>query len=138
MTKSTEHQLVEAFNQCLTDGNIDGAFELMTEDVTFRVIGTHPELSRVFTGKQDILENLWLKVFGHLDLSIGTVPVELTVKNIVTADGIAFRESTGSGVGRSGMPYNNEYVHVYRFRDDKICSVTEYLDTDLLYKLMEQ
>lgn len=138
MAKSIEHQTVEAFNQCLDDGNIDGAFELMTEDVTFRVIGSHPELSRVFTGKQDILENLWLKVFEHLDLSKGTVPVKLTIKNIVTADGIAFRQSSGSGLGRSGMPYNNEYVHVYLFRDNKICSVTEYLDTDLLNKLMEQ
>lgn len=80
MAKSIEHQTVKAFNQCLDDGNIDGAFELMTEDVTFRVIGSHPELSRVFTGKQDILENLWLKVFEHLDLSKGTIPVKLTIK----------------------------------------------------------
>ena len=136
MAKSKEHQLVEAFNQCIAEGNLDGAFELMTEDVTFRPIGTHPELGREFKGKQDILENCWLKVFEHVDLSHGTI--QLTTKNIVTADGIAFRQSSGSGVGRSGMPYNNEYVHVYLFRGDKICSVTEYLDTDLLYKLMEQ
>ena len=82
MAKSIEHQTVEAFNQCLDDGNIDGAFELMTEDVTFRVIGSHPELSRVFTGKQDILENLWLKVFEHLDLSKGTIPVTVSYTHL--------------------------------------------------------
>lgn len=59
-----------------------------------------------------------------------------TIKNFVVADGVAIRESSGSETGCSGMPYNNEYVHVYHFRDNKICSITEYLDTALLNKLL--
>ena len=30
------------------------------------------------------------------------------------------------------------YVHLLRFRDDKICSITEFLDTSLFYTLLEQ
>ena len=83
---------------------------------------------------QDILENCWMKVFQHIDENGVTV----TINDIVTANDIAFVQFDGKATGRSGMPYNNEYVHVLRFRDDKICSITEFLDTDLFYKLLDQ
>jgi len=75
-----------------------------------------------------------MKVFQHIDDN----GVAITVNDIVTADGIAFVQFNGEATGRSGMPYNNEYVHVLRFRDGKICSITEFLDTDLFYKLLDQ
>ena len=52
--------------------------------------------------------------------------------------GIAFAQFTGEAKGRSGMAYNNEYVHVVHFRDDKICAITEYLDTALFERLLAQ
>tara|TARA_B110001450_G_C17558057_1_gene455526 strand:+ start:180 stop:443 length:264 start_codon:yes stop_codon:yes gene_type:complete len=64
--------------------------------------------------------------------------VAITVNDIVTGDGIAVVQFNGKANGRTGMPYNNEYVHVLRYRDDKICSITEFLDTNLFYKLLEQ
>ena len=134
MTMSVEETVYRAFSEAVNSGDLEGAFKHATEDLTFRPIGTHPELGREFKGKQDILENCWLKVFAHLDGN----GVAITVNDIVTADGIAFVQSNGKGTGRSGMPYNNEYVHVIRFRGDKICSITEFLDTDLLNKLLDQ
>jgi hypothetical protein len=52
--------------------------------------------------------------------------------------GIGFIEFSGSGQGRSGMPYNNVYCHIYRYEGEKICAISEYLDTDLVNKLLSQ
>jgi len=134
MSKSVEEQVYREFSDAVNSGDLEGAFKNATEDITFRPIGSHPELGREFKGMQDILENCWLKVFQHIDENGVTV----TINDIVTANGIAFVQFDGKATGRSGMPYNNEYVHVLRFRDGKISSITEFLDTDLFYKLLEQ
>ena len=134
MSKSIEEQVYREFSEAVNSGDLEGAFKNATEDMTFRPIGSHPELGREFKGMQDILENCWLKVFQHIDEN----GVAITVNDIVTADDIAFVQFNGQATGRSGMPYNNEYVHVLRFRDGKICSITEFLDTDLFYKLLDQ
>ena len=134
MSESTEEQVYKAFSDAINSGDLEGAFKNTTEDITFRPIGTHPELGREFKGMQDILENCWMKAFEHIDEN----GVAITVNDIVTADGIAFAQFNGKAKGRKGMPYNNEYIHVLRYRDDKICSITEFLDTDLFYKLLDQ
>ena len=134
MTISIEEQIYREFSDAVNSGDLEGAFKNATEDMTFRPIGSHPELGREFRGMQDIQENCWMKVFQHIDDN----GVAITVNDIVTADGIAFVQFNGKATGRSGMPYNNEYVHVLRFRDGKICSITEFLDTDLFYKLLDQ
>jgi len=134
MSKSIEEQVYREFSEAVNSGDLEGAFKNATEDMTFRPIGSHPELGREFKGMQDILENCWLKVFQHIDEN----GVAITVNDIVTADNIAFVQFNGKATGRSGMPYNNEYVHVLRFRDGKISSITEFLDTNLFYKLLEQ
>jgi len=134
MSKSIEEQVYREFSDAVNSGDLEGAFKNATEDMAFTLIGSHPELGREFRGMQDILENCWMKVFQHIDEN----GVAITVNDIVTADGIAFVQFSGKATGRSGMPYNNEYVHVLRFRDGKICSITEFLDTDLFYKLLDQ
>ena len=87
MSKSIEEQVYREFSEAVNSGDLEGAFKNATEDMTFRPIGTHPELGREFKGMQDILENCWMKVFQHIDEN----GVAITVNDIVTADGIAFR-----------------------------------------------
>ena len=134
MSESTEEQVYKAFSDAINSGDLAGAFQYTTDDISFRPIGSHPEMGREFRGMQDILENCWMKVFQHIDEN----GVAITVNDIVTADGIAFVQFNGTAKGRTGTPYNNEYVHLLRYRDDKICSITEFLDTDLFYKLLDQ
>ena len=134
MSKSTEEQVYTAFSNAINSGDLAGAFQYATDDISFRPIGGHPELGREFKGMQDILENCWMKVFQHIDEN----GVAITVNDIVTADGIAFVQFNGTAKGRAGMTYDNEYLHLLRYRDGKICSITEFLDTNLLNKLLEQ
>ena len=134
MSSSMEEQVYKAFSEAVNSGDLAGAFQNATEDITFRPIGSHPELGREFQGMQDILENCWMKVFQHFDEN----GIAVTVNDIVATDGLVIAQFNGKAKGRSGMEYNNEYVHIVRFRDGKICSITEFLDTDLLYRLLDQ
>ena len=103
MSKSTEEQVYTAFSDAINSGDLAGAFQYATDDISFRPIGGHPELGREFKGMQDILENCWMKVFQHIDQN----GVAITVNDIVTADGIAFVQFNGTAKGRSGMTYDN-------------------------------
>jgi len=129
-----EEQVYKAFSSAINSGDLAGAFDHATEDMAFRVVGSHPELCREFRGMNDILQNCWLKVFEHFDES----GVQTTVNQIVAGDGIAFVHFSSQATGRSGMPYKNEYVHMLQFEGDKISSITEFLNMDLLNQLLSQ
>ena len=58
--ETIEKTVYKAFMAAVGRGDLAGAFEHTTEDVTFRPIGSHPDLSREFKGKEDILENCWV------------------------------------------------------------------------------
>ena len=131
---TTEEQVYKAFSSAISSGDLAGAFDHATEDMAFRVVGSHPELCREFRGMNDILQNCWLKVFEHFDES----GVQTTVNQIVAGDGIAFVHFSSQATGRSGMPYKNEYVHMLQFEGDKISSITEFLNMDLLNQLLSQ
>lgn len=45
-------------------------------------------------------------------------------------------ESAGRSVMANGVEYNNQYIHLFRFRDAKIRQVTEYMDTQLAEKVL--
>lgn len=134
MTITTEEKVYKAFAAAVSNGDLAGAFDHATEDMKFRVVGSHPEICREFCGMADILQNCWLKVFEHFDGN----GVQTTVNRIVAGDGMAFVHFSSQAMGRSGMPYNNEYVHMLEFQDDKISSITEFLNMDLLNQLLDQ
>ena len=50
MSKSIEEQVYREFSEAVNSGDLEGAFKNATEDMTFRPIGTHPELGREFKG----------------------------------------------------------------------------------------
>ena len=40
-------------------------------------------------------------------------------------------EAESRGVHASGLPYNNYYHFLFRFRDGELVRLTEYMDTEL-------
>ncbi|MEM8563205.1 MAG: nuclear transport factor 2 family protein [Pseudomonadota bacterium] len=134
MPTTAEEQIYKLFSEAVNSGDLVSAFQYATDDITFRVNGSRHGLDREFNGMQDILENCWARVFQFIDEN----GVDITVNHILTGKDIAMVQFSGKATGRSGMSYNNDYVHLLRFRDGKICSITEFLDSDLLYQLMEQ
>ena len=38
---------------------------------------------------------------------------------------------------KSGEPYNQTYCYVFRFEDGQVSELTEYLDTDLVNRVLD-
>jgi len=131
MSAETNKQAVLDMHKAIGRGDIDGMFTPMTEDVTFRVTGDHALGQRVYQGKEDIVNNLLMTIFGRLDGG-----VEVNIISMAAEDDKVFLHFTGKAKTREGAPYNNEYVQLFSFRDGKISGVVEFLDTALLARVL--
>lgn len=63
-------------------------------------------------------------------------PYRATASRILADDDYVVVEARGKTTTKSGMPYNNSYCWIYRFDGGKIHEVMEYLDTDLVNRVL--
>ncbi len=105
---------------------------MLTDDITYRTIGT-TGASGTFNGKAE-LRSLETFVADVIDGGIG-----MTVDRAIVEDPVVVVQARGSSVMRaSRVRYDNDYCLVLRFRGDLIESWTEYLDTALVDRVLEQ
>lgn len=123
---------VLAMHDCVNRNDLDGMFDVMTEDVTFRVVGAHRVGQRTYQGKDDIVSHLLLEIFQHLKGG-----VEISISNIVAESETVFLHFMGKATTKNGNPYNNEYVQIFSFRDGKISGIVEFMDSILLASVLE-
>jgi len=104
--------------------DIDGVLALMTDDATWQIPGKK-ELSRiagVYTKEQ--IHRLFLRMLDALSDGL-----KMTVlSSIAEGDRVAL-EVISAGDLKNGRRYRQEYHFLIEFREDKICAVREYLDT---------
>jgi uncharacterized protein len=118
--KHTAQQLFERFSV----SDIEGVLALMTDDVSWRMPGK-PELTPTagFYDKAR-LRRLFGRMLERLD-----GPLRMTVlASIGEGDRVAV-EVESQGDLRNGRAYRQQYHFLIEFRDGKICTVREYLDT---------
>ena len=123
---------VLAMHDCVNRNDLDGMFDVMTEDVTFRVVGAHRVGQRTYQGKDDIVSHLLLEIFQCLKGG-----VEISISNIVAESETVFLHFMGKATTKNGNPYNNEYVQIFSFRDGKISGIVEFMDSILLANVLE-
>lgn len=97
----------------------------LAENATMRVTGRN-SWSRTFSGKQEILRDLYGYLHTLLDESRRTVPIRF----IADGDHVAV-EGRGEMMTRNGVRYDNEYCLVYRLEQGMIVEIREYLDSAL-------
>lgn len=103
--------------------------------------------------KSTITEDYCAVIAGYSKLS-GTMDRDAVLGFVasvpsITKSGISFEircltaeedrvacESLGRSVMANSAEYNNQYIHLFRFRDGKIRQVTEYMDTKLAEKVL--
>jgi ketosteroid isomerase-like protein len=56
------------------------------------------------------------------------------IHHLVAEDDVVIAHARMSATTRSGSPYDNEYVFVFRFRDGLIDAIWEHLDTAYAYE----
>lgn len=98
----------------------------LAEDVTWRWMGVS-QWSRTFEGKQTMVAKLF-------DGAVETLNPSSSVEvHCIHADGdFVVVEHSGRNEMPDGRRYDNNYCWVFRFQDDVIQEVREYMDTQLV------
>jgi ketosteroid isomerase-like protein len=103
--------------------------ESFADDATYTFFGKHI-FARTFVGKQDIVNNLFLRMGQLL-----SEPIKLDIHNMIADGDYVVLEATGTAKTKDGEPYNNTYCIVLELRDGKIVRGREYLDTEIVSML---
>ena len=126
-TETNRTTAIELFER-FTASDLDGVFARMTDDATWRVPG-RPELSRA-AGVYDRarMRRLFERMLAQL-----TAGLKMTVVGTVAEGDRVSIEVESSGDLRNGRQYRQQYHFLMTFRDGRIASVHEYLDTHHAY-----
>jgi uncharacterized protein len=104
--------------------DIPGVLALMRDDVTWRVPGK-PELSPVAgIYNKERLKRLFERMLAQLEGGL-----DMTVLSILAEGNDVAVEVESQGDLRNGREYRQQYHFLITFRDGRIASVREYLDT---------
>jgi ketosteroid isomerase-like protein len=126
-TETNRKTAIELFER-FTASDLDGVFARMTDDATWRIPGK-PELSRA-AGIYDRtrMRRLFERMLAQL-----TTGLKMTVVGTVAEGDRVSIEVESSGDLRNGRQYRQQYHFLMTFRDGRIASVHEYLDTHHAY-----
>jgi uncharacterized protein len=120
-----------AWFEHMQKGDVDAAYALMSDDFVHYVPGELP-ISGYHRVKEEyyakITEILGGQLSGPISFNFGAITAE-GEHVCVEAESIA--QTT------KGETYNGQYHFLFRFRDDKITVIKEYLDTQHIARMIE-
>jgi ketosteroid isomerase-like protein len=126
MGATENKQIVQNMYARLAEGRLRLYLEPMAEDVRLTIIGTSRH-SGVFDGKAN-----YERLLRSLPpLFKGRAPL-LTLENLIAEGDYVVAQLRGESTSAEGKAYNNRYCMVFRFLNNKIGEITEYLDTELM------
>lgn len=83
--------------------------------------------SKTFSGKKSVLDEL----LGPLSRVL-TPPLKLHAERMLAEGNCVCVEGRGENTAMSGRAYNNRYCWIFEFRDGRVISISEYMDTELV------
>jgi ketosteroid isomerase-like protein len=120
----------ELIRSIFASKNPSAFVDAMADDVKFTLTGT-TKFSGTFNGKQELAAKLFGPLFAALDAN----GIALTPDNLIADGEFVVMQARGKATAKNGLPYNNNYCHVFRVTHGKIREITEYLDTELVTKV---
>jgi len=122
-TEQNKVRAAELFAR-FTASDIDGVLALMTDDVTWRIPGKSELTPAAGVYDKERLRRLFKRMLAQLNDGL-----RMTVLGSLAEDDRLAVEVESSGDLRNGRQYRQQYLFLITFRDGKIASVREYLDT---------
>ncbi len=131
MGSSENKQLVQGVFDELARGNGQPFMDLLADDARWRAIGTSP-WARTYEGKRAIVDELMRPLFRQF-----ADQYTAHATRIIAEDEFVVVEARGQVTTKAGRPYDQTYCYVLRMDDGKVRELTEYLDTDLVNRVLE-
>ena len=126
----TTNDLIDRFFETINNADFLGFAACLAPDVHFEMIG-----STVLSGTADTREGM-LAVVGRVSQYVDDAFIHLEEVDRIVAGNRGVMRSHGTAHTRSGQPYNNTYLHTIKVKDAAIVEFIEYLDTDLINRVL--
>jgi hypothetical protein len=114
----------------LAKGNSVPFVEAMADDFSWVALGS-TAWSGTYAGKKAVLDELFPSLRDQMEGRIKTVP-----HRFIADDDVVAVEARGDNMTKAGQPYCNTYCMVFRLAGGKLKKVTEYMDTELVTKVL--
>jgi ketosteroid isomerase-like protein len=124
------HDLIDGFYRCINALDFEGFAALLDEKVHFEMIGSTP-LSGTANNREEMLAVI-ARVGEYVDDNF----IHLEELDRVVDGNRGVMRSQGSAHTRDGRPYDNSYLHMIRVENGRIVEFIEYLDTDLINRVL--
>ena len=131
MDAAANKQLMKDVFEQMAAGNGQPFMDALADDVRWTAIGTSP-WSRTYEGKQTIVAELMRPLFSQF-----ADRYRARATRVVAEDDVVVVEARGQVQTKSGEPYNQTYCYVFRMADGRVQELTEYLDTDLVNRVLQ-
>ena len=126
MNLDSNKKLVSDTWGAVSNGDVQGFMNNLSEDVTWTFFGSH-RFAGTIRGKEELVAKLFAPLGEVLD---GGIKVQI---DSMTAEGErVVIEARGEAKTKTGKRYDNSYCIVITVRNDKISAVREYLDSELV------
>ncbi|CAI7979683.1 Nuclear transport factor 2 family protein [Frankia sp. Hr75.2] len=128
MANEAHKDAVRTYFKAMGAGEVDLFRSVITDDYV-----------AIVCGKSKISGTL---TYDQVLAFVGGVPqmtkngFNFEIASLTAEDDRVVSESTGKSTLSNGAEYNNQYTHLFRFRDGKIREVKEYMDTTLAEKVL--
>lgn len=119
-------KLMQEIFAALSAGNDTLFIDAMADDMKWIWMGSG-QWSKVFDGKNEVLNGLWAAVKQTLK-----PPYKVVANNFIADGDYVAVEAIGQNTTPDGKIYQNKYCWVCQIIDGKIRELKEYMDTDLV------
>lgn len=116
-----KHLVTDAFNRWAAGGS-DFFNEMLAPDVVWTIAGSSPTAG-TYRGREPFIARAVLPFVSRL-----RTPVRPTSRQIWADGEHVIIHWTGNAVALDGRPYHNDYVWIFRMRDDRAVEVQAFLD----------
>lgn len=131
-TTRANKQLLQRIFDGLAAGDGMPFLGSLAEDFNWHMTGS-TAWSGSYHGKQAVLQDLMLPLFANFE----TTYRNRAVRIIGEGEWVVV-ECRGEVTTKSGQPYNNQYCWVCRVQDGQLKELTEYMDTQLVDRVLRR
>ncbi|MGC6399001.1 nuclear transport factor 2 family protein [Sphingomonas sp. FW199] len=118
-----------AFDQWKAGGDVFA--ELLAPDVVWTIHGSGP-VAGTYSGRDELIDRASTPLVTRL-----ATPIVPKVHRIVADGGTVIVRFSGAATTRSGEPYRNEFVWIFRMRNNRVVEGEAFLDLVAYQRVVE-
>ncbi len=131
MSASDNKTALQVAFDALAQGDGRPFVDLWADDFSWTITGS-TAWSRTYRGKETVLTELMAPLFANFATRYTNTAVRF-----IAEDDYVVVECRGDVTTKASEPYNNRYCYVCRMADGQLKELTEYLDTELVSKVLK-